>query len=58
MHNIYDYTRAMFEEYFLNIGEKKFKATQLFEWLYQKRVSSFEDMTNIKKDIQEKTEKR
>ena len=54
MHNIYGYTRAMFEEYFLNIGEKKFKATQLFEWLYQKRVSSFEDMTNIKKDIQEK----
>ena len=29
------------EEYFLNIGEKKFKAKQIYDWLYIKRVKSF-----------------
>ena len=54
MDNIYSYTRSMLEEYFKSIGQKSFKATQVFEWLYQKRVSSFDDMTNIKKDVIEK----
>ena len=51
MDNIYGYTRPMLEEYFEKLGEKKFKATQVFEWLYQKKVSSFSKMTNIKKDV-------
>ena len=49
--NIYDYTIKQLEEYFLSKGEKKFKATQVFEWLYQKRVKSFDEMTNIKKEV-------
>jgi hypothetical protein len=52
--NIYGYTLEQLEEYFLNIGEKKFKAIQVYDWLYKKRVSSFDEMTNIKKDIIEK----
>jgi len=52
--NIYDLTRLELEDYFLFIGEKKFKATQVFEWIYQKKVSSFSEMSNIKKDIQDK----
>lgn len=52
--NIYGIKRSYLEEYFLKIGEKKFKALQVYEWLYQKRVSSFYEMSNIKKDIQEK----
>ena len=51
MKNIYDLSISDLEEYFLNIGEKKFKAIQVFEWLYQKRVTSFDEMTNIKKDV-------
>ena len=47
--NIYDYTINDLEHYFISKGEKKFKATQVFEWLYQKRITSFSDMTNIKK---------
>jgi len=54
MQNIYGYTRKMLEDYFTQIGEKSFKSTQIFEWLYQKKVTSFFDMTNIKKDVQEK----
>jgi len=49
--NLYGYTREMLEEYFLHIGAKKFHAVQVFEWLYQKRVFSFPEMTNIKKEL-------
>ena len=49
--NIYDYTIKQLEDYFISKGEKKFKAVQVFEWLYQKRVKSFDEMTNIKKDV-------
>ena len=51
MQNIYGYSIEDLEKYFESIGEKKFKATQVFEWLYKKRVTSFDDMTNIKKDV-------
>lgn len=57
MKNIYGIKRTDLEEYFLSIGEKKFKALQVFEWLYDKRITSFSDMTNIKKEIQEKLNK-
>ena len=56
MQNIYSYPREMLEDYFKSIGEKSFKATQVFEWLYQKRVSKFNEMTNIKKDVIERLE--
>lgn len=52
--NIYGITREKLEDYFKGIGEKKFKALQIFEWFYQKRVESFEECTNIKKEVIEK----
>nr|MBP3259234.1 23S rRNA (adenine(2503)-C(2))-methyltransferase RlmN [Bacilli bacterium] len=54
MENIYGYTMDMLEDYFTSIGEKKFKASQVYDWLYKKRVNSFDEMTNIGKDIREK----
>ena len=50
MKNIYGITLIDLEEYFVNLGYQKFKAIQVFEWLYKKRVQSFEEMTNIKKE--------
>ena len=50
MKNIYGITLNELEEYFVNLGYQKFKAVQVFEWLYKKRVQSFEEMTNIKKE--------
>ncbi|WLR52293.1 23S rRNA (adenine(2503)-C(2))-methyltransferase RlmN [Bacillus tianshenii] len=35
-------------------GEPKFRATQIFEWLYQKRVTSFEEMTNLSKGLRDR----
>ena len=56
MRCIYDMTLIELEEYFLSTDEKKYKAKQLYEWLYIKRVYSFKEMTNIKKDILAKLE--
>jgi len=50
MNNIYGITLNELEKYFEENGYKKFKAVQVFEWLYKKRVSNFESMTNLKKE--------
>ncbi len=41
-------------EDFLALGEKKFRAAQVYEWLHQKLVRDFSQMTNISKALQEK----
>ena len=50
MSNIYNYTRKKLEQKLVEMGEKPFRATQIFEWIYRKNVKSFEEMTNIKKE--------
>lgn len=52
--NIYSMTLKDLETYFINIGEKKFKAIQVYDWLYKKRVKSFDEMTNVKKTVIDK----
>ncbi len=42
------------EKYFLSIGEKKFKATQVFEWLYIHKEKNIDNFTNLKKELREK----
>ena len=54
MKSIFDYKLSDLNEYFISINEKPFKAKQVFEWLYKKRVTSFDDMTNISKSLIEK----
>lgn len=51
MRSIYNKTFNELEIYFEGIEEKPFKATQLFEWLYGKRIRNFEEISNIKKDV-------
>lgn len=52
--NIYGLTIEEMEEVFLNLGSKAFHAKQLFSWLYEKRIESYVEITDIKKDIIEK----
>lgn len=54
MKEIYGQTIEQLEEYFISLGDKKFKAKQVYDWLYKKRVTSFDDMLNIKKELREK----
>lgn len=42
------------ENYFEAMGEKKFRAKQVWEWLWQKHAHSFADMTNLSKDLRQK----
>ena len=51
MNNIYGLSYEDLEKVFLDIGSKKFHAEQLFRWLYEKRVESYEEVTNIKKEV-------
>lgn len=37
-----------------NLGEKKFRAEQIFKWIFQDKVKSFDEMTNLSKDLREK----
>lgn len=51
MKSIYGMSLKDLEEYFLSHNDKKFRATQIYDWLYRKNVTSFDDMTNLKKDV-------
>ena len=51
MNSVYSYTRDDLVDYFLNMGEKKFKADQVFDWLYKKRVNDFDLMNNLNKKV-------
>lgn len=49
--NIRNLSLPDLEEYFLSIGDKKFRAKQVYEWLWQKGAQSFDAMSNISKDL-------
>ena len=51
MKSIYGYTEEMLKEYLISMGQKPFRATQLIEWLYRHKISSFDEITNMKKDF-------
>ncbi len=54
MKNIYGQTFLELENYFESIMEKKYKAVQVYEWLYQKKVTNIDDFSNIRKDLRER----
>lgn len=49
--SIHSLAHQTMQEWVLEQGEKKFRADQIWEWLYRKRVQSFEEMTNLSKDL-------
>ncbi len=57
MRNIYDYTKEELQDFFIEHGEKKYRAEQIYEFLYKKRVTSYEEMNNIGKNTIEILEK-
>ncbi len=57
MRNIYGETIQDLEKYFESIGEKKFKAIQVYEWLYEKKATSFDEFSNLKKEVREQLKK-
>ena len=56
MKNIKDYNLDKLKEEMVSIGEKTYRAEQIFKWIYVDRVSSFKDMTNLSNVLREKLE--
>ena len=54
MKNIKDYTLDELKEELKEIGEKPFRAEQIYKWLYEARVSDFDEMTNLSLELREK----
>lgn len=50
---IYDLTFTELGDWLLSINEPKFRANQIYDWLYVKRVQVFEEMTNLSKSLRE-----
>ncbi len=54
--NLLNYTLPKLEEYFLDIGEKKFRARQVFRWIHLYGAETFSDMTDLAKSLRAKLE--
>ena len=51
MQNIYGLTLEELGNYFISIGDKPYRKTQIFEWLYRHKIRNFDEITNQKKEI-------
>jgi 23S rRNA (adenine2503-C2)-methyltransferase len=56
--SIYSLELHQLKEWLSENGEKPFRAEQIFDWLYIKRISSFEEMSNIAKGLRDKLSKQ
>lgn len=53
MKSIYGVTFEQLQQFMLENNEKKYRASQVFDWLYKKKVTSFEEMTNLSPSVLE-----
>jgi 23S rRNA (adenine2503-C2)-methyltransferase len=54
MINLYELTQEQLGDLIAGWGEPRFRAKQIREWLYEKRVASFEQMTSLPKKLRER----
>ena len=54
MKNIKDYNLDELKKEFINIGEKPYRAEQVFKWIYVNKVHDFDEMTNISIQLRQK----
>ncbi|MES2962244.1 MAG: 23S rRNA (adenine(2503)-C(2))-methyltransferase RlmN [Bdellovibrionota bacterium] len=47
--NFYEYTLEELEQHLQSLGKEKFRAKQVFKWVYEKRVENYADMSNVSK---------
>ena len=54
MQNIKDYNLDELKQELISLGEKPYRAEQIFNWLYIEKVKAFDEMTNISLELREK----
>ncbi len=52
--NLKSLSRVELESFCTDMGLKRFRSDQLFQWMYQKDVRNFDEMTNLSKDLRQK----
>ena len=52
--NLLGLSRPQMEEFFLAMGEKKFRAQQVLKWIHHHQADSFEQMTDVGKALRQK----
>ena len=56
--NLLDFTLPALTEWFASLGEKPFRAKQVFRWVHQRGVADFDAMTDLAKSLREKLKER
>ena len=56
MKNIKDYNLEDLKKEMIELGEKPFRAEQIFKWVHQEKVKTFEEMTNLSLELRKKLE--
>ncbi|QKT02719.1 23S rRNA (adenine(2503)-C(2))-methyltransferase RlmN [Ectothiorhodospiraceae bacterium 2226] len=56
--NLFGLNRAAMEAYFVDLGEKPFRATQVLKWIHQLGVTDFDAMTNLSKALRARLAER
>ncbi|MBR3249212.1 MAG: 23S rRNA (adenine(2503)-C(2))-methyltransferase RlmN [Clostridia bacterium] len=54
MKNIKDYNLNELKNELISLGEKPYRAEQIFKWIYEENVISFDEMTNLSLDLRQK----
>lgn len=54
LHNIFGYTLPELTQLFVDEGLERFRSEQVFYWLYNRAVGSFDEMTNLSKSLRQK----
>lgn len=52
--SFYSLQLQQLKEWLTDNGEKAFRGEQIFDWLYKKRITSIDDMTNLSKSLRDK----
>lgn len=58
MVHLYDMTLQEMEDWFAQLGEPRYRALQVFQWLYVQRAETFADMTNLSKSLRQRLEEQ
>jgi 23S rRNA (adenine2503-C2)-methyltransferase len=55
--NLLDFTTEKLKDFFIEKGEKPFRATQIIKWMHQYCVDDFDQMTNVSKALRSELQK-